>query len=239
MSIPELLLGAPPYVALMASLPALPHVLAAKRLPISRLRLERRLQGLAPGDKALLDDLQVVFSLTRRDPARDPALSDAMLVHRVRAFMPRLPSAALERAVDYTMALSTITAALRRRQRGEPAPAADVAWGYGRWTRTIHRHWQEPELGVGRAFPWVREAAGHIESGDAIALESLLMREFWTMTGRLRLGHDFDFTAVALYVLRYQVLERRVAYDAEAATMRFRTLVEAGLADFSRGLEAA
>lgn len=235
MSIPELLLGAPPYIALMASLPTLPHVQAAKRLPISRLRLERRLQTLAPADKALLDELQVVFALARRDPAP----TDAMLVHRVREVVPRLPSTALKRAVDYAMELSTITAALRRRQRGEPAPAADVIWGYGRWTLTIRRHWQEPELGVGRAFPWVREAAGHVERGDAIALESLLMREFWTMTGRLRLGHDFDFTAVALYVLRYQVLERRVAYDAEAATMRFRRLVEEGLAGFARGLEAA
>ena len=235
MSIPELLLGAPPYVALMASLPVLPPVLSAKRLPISRLRLERRLQALSPADKALLEDLQAVFSLVRRDPA----LSDAMLVDRVRELQPRLPSAALERAVDYIMALSTITAALRRRQRGEPAPAADLAWGYGRWTRTIHRHWQEPELGVGRAFPWVREAAGHVESGDAIALESLLMREFWTMTGRLRVGHDFDVTAVALYVLRYQVLERRVAYDVEAATMRFRGLVEDALAGFAQRLEAA
>ena len=239
MRVLELVLDAPPYVSLMASLPSLPNVFAAKRLPISRLRLERRLQGLAPGDKALLDDLQVVFSLTRRDPAHDPVWSDAMLVHRVREFMPRLPSTALERAVDYTMALSTITAALRRRQRGEPAPAAGVVWGYGRWTRTIQRNWQEPGLGVGRAFPWVREAAGHVQSGDAIALESLLMREFWTMTGRLRVGHDFDFTAIALYVLRYQVLERRVAYDVEAATMRFRSLVEAGLAGFARRLEAA
>lgn len=224
----ELELGAPPYITLVASLPALPPTPAAKRLPISRLRLDQRLRALPPDDRALLDELRSLFALTHRDPRP----TDADLVERARQLVPRLPSAALRRAVAYTMDLLTITAALRRRRRGEPPPS-DATWGYGRWTRAIAENWQEPGLGIEQAFPWVREAAEQVDRGDAIALESLLMRQFWTMTGRLNVGHDFDFTAVALYALRFQVLERRVAYDAETATLRFRRLVEDGLASFA------
>ena len=235
MSIAELVFDAPPYVALTASLPALPDIVAAKRAPISRLRLDQRLRALTPEDKALLDALEAL--LARH--GSDPGLTDAAFVERARALVPLLPSPALERAVEHALELRSIVAALRRRQRGEPAPAADTTWGYGRWTRTMARGWQEPGLGLERAFPWVREAAELVKNGDSITLESLLMRERWTILGRLRIGHDFDFTAVALYVLRYQLVERRVAYDVEAATMRFRRLVEAGLAGFARRLEAA
>ena len=235
MSIPELLLGAPPHIALMASLPSLPDIFAAKRTPISRLRLEQRLRALTPADKALLDTLEELLAWH----GRDPGLTDADFVQRTRALVPRLPSTALKRAVEHALELRSIVAALRRRQRGEPVPPADVTWSYGRWTATMALGWQDPGLGLERAFPWVREAAELVKTGDAIALESLLMRERWTMLGRLRVGHDFDFTAVALYVLRYQLVERRVAYDVDAATMRFRRLVADGLAGFTDERAAA
>lgn len=38
-------------------------------------------------------------------------------------------------------------------------------------------------------------------------------------------AHDFDFEAVALYVVRWDLLERWTRYDAEAAAARFSTLV--------------
>lgn len=225
----ELEATAPPYITLMASLPAMPDIMAAKQTPISRLRLEQRLRGLAPDDKALLDELLGLL------PWQRLALheTDAGFVHRAERLVPRLPTAALRHAVVHRLEMRTVLAALRRRQRGEPAPAAETFWGYGRWTRTIARSWQEPGLGVERAFPWVREAAEQLQAGDALTLESLLMRELWTMTSRLGAGHAFDFTAVALYALRYQLIERRVAYDAEAAAARFRRLVDQGFAAFA------
>lgn len=219
---------APPYVTLVASLPALGDLFAAKATPISRLRLEQRLRGLEPADKALLDEILDLLAWRRLAFER----TDAEIVRRAGRLLPRLPSAALRRAVEHRLEMRTILSALRRRQRGEPAPAADEPWGHGRWTRTIRRHWQEPGLGVERAYPWVLEAAAHVKGGDAIALESLLMREIWATTGRLATGHAFDFTTVALYMLRFQLVERRVAYDAEAATVRFRGLVAQALAEF-------
>ena len=225
----ELTLGGPPYITLVASLPALPPLFAAKRVPISRVRLEQRLRALLPEDRALLDELEQLFVR----PLADSTWSDALLVERAQHLVPRLPSPALGRVVEDIMEVLTVTAALRRRRRGEPPPAADKGWGYGRWTRIIRASWQEPGLGVERAFPWVREAAEHVDRGDAIALESVLMREFWTLTGQPRVGHDFDVTAVALYVLRHRAVERRVAFDAEIATLRFRRLVDDGLAGFA------
>ena len=80
---------APPYITLMASLPALPDIIEAKQTPISRLRLEQRLRGLAPDDKALLDDLRGLL------PWQHLALdeTDAEFVLRARRLVPRLPTA--------------------------------------------------------------------------------------------------------------------------------------------------
>ncbi len=222
---------APPYVMLMTSLPALGDLFAARQTPISRLRLEQRLRALEPADKVLLAAILDLVGWRHLPLDR----TDAEIVRRARALVPRLPTTALARAVEHRLELRTVVAALRRRQRGGPPPAADEVWGYGRWTGIIRDRWLEPGLGVQRAFPWVVEAAGQLQSGDAVGLESLLMREVWTVSSRLAVSHAFDFTAVALYALRYQLLERRVAYDAEAASSRFRSLVAQGLSGFDQG----
>lgn len=218
----------PPYAMLVASLPELGDLFGAKSTPISWLRLEQRLRGLSAEDKALLDAILDVLAL--RQLGMDD--TDAALVLRARALVPRLPTPALRHLVEQQLELRTILAALRRRQRGEPAPPPELVWGHGRWLSTIRRNWNEPGLGVERAFPWVREAAAQIESGEAVALESLLMAQLWSLAGWLALahGHDFDFTAIVLYVLRFLLLERRTAYDADIASRRFRSLIAAGAA---------
>lgn len=208
------------YVTLMASLPALGPILAARHPPINTVRLEARLSMLRPEHRAELAALSGL--LAWRHQALDG--TDSGLVARARRVIPRLSSPTLAGLARERLELRTVVAALRRRHAGQEAPPEGIAWGYGRFVRRIRDNWQEPGLGVARAFPWVLAAKEKLEAGEATALERILLEAAWRQAERRAVGHAFDFEAVALYAVRWKLLERWTRYDAEGATARFRRL---------------
>ena len=214
------------YVTLMASLPALGPILAARHPPINAARLEARLRQLAPAHRAELDALSGLLAWRRQTLEG----SDAALVARARRVIPRLSSPTLARLADERLELRTVLAALRRRHAGQDAPAPSEVWGYGRFVRRIRENWREPGLGVARAFPWVLTAREKLAAGESTALERLVLEAAWRQAERRAIGHAFDFEAVALYAVRWKLLERWTRYDAEAATARFRRLTGEALA---------
>ncbi len=214
------------YVALMASLPALGPMLAARHPPINAVRLEARTRVLRPEHKAELDALSGLLAWGRQSMEG----ADAELVARARRVIPTLSSPTLARLASERLEIRTAVAALRRRHAGRDAPAPDELWGYGRFVRRIRENWQEPTFGVARAFPWLPAARERLEAEDATGLERLLLEAAWRQAARLSVGHHFDFEAVALYAIRWKLLERWTRYDAEAAAARFRGLVAEAMA---------
>ena len=101
------------YITLMASLPALGPMLAAKHAPINRVRLETRLRQLRPDD---LKQLHAVGDLLawHRLPISG---TDDQLVRRARRVIPALESETLAHLARNRMELRTLVAALRRRFR--------------------------------------------------------------------------------------------------------------------------
>ncbi len=213
------------YVTLMASLPALGPVLGAKRAPILRPRLEARLKLLAPEHRAELDAL--MQALTWRGWGL--SASDAEFLAAARRTEARLASPTLRRLLRDRLELRTLVAALRRRAAGEGPPPPDRAWGAGRYLRRIVENWSDPGFGVAAAFPWVLPARDALERGATTALERLLLEAAWHQTERHGTGHDFDFDAVALYTVRWSLLDRWTHYDAEHAAQRFDRLRETAL----------
>lgn len=214
------------YVTLMASLPALGPLLAARRPPINRVRLEARLRMLKPEHREELTRLGALLSWR----ALPLETTDAALVARARAVIPRLSSQTLQVVARDRMELRTLVAALRRRHAGEEAPREDDGWGYGRHLRTIRANWREPEFGLARAFPWLREGQEKLASGDSAGFERLILGAVWDGLSRHALHHHFDYEAVALYALRWRLVERWTAYDSEHAARRFRAMTAAALA---------
>lgn len=213
------------YVTLMASLPSLGPMLAAKHPPINPDRLMTRLGMLRPEHQQevlkvanLLDWSRI--GLTEQDPD---------IVRRARKIIPGLSSPTLVDLVRGRMEIRTIVAALRRRQAGEDAPRADEEWGYGRYVTRIRSNWTQPGFGVTSAFPWVVRAKDRLEKGDVAAVERIILEAAWKKAAWLASQHDFDYEAVALYLTRWNLLDRWIRYDAEAAAARFAELVNEAL----------
>jgi hypothetical protein len=215
------------YVTLMASLPALGTLLSAKTPPINRARLQARLKSmLRPEHLAEIEAAVDVLAWPRQ-----PLLTtDAEFVKKVQHVIPKIRNETVRRLVRDMIELRTVVAALRRRHAGQDAPAEGEVWGYGRYVDRIRANWREPGFGLDQVIKWVLPAKEKIEKGDAAGLERILLEAAWRHADRLIGAHDFDFEAVALYGIRWAILDRWTRFDVEASAARFGALVADALA---------
>ena len=214
------------YVMLMASLPALGPMLAAKHAPINWVRLQERLRLLRPDHRGQLSDISHLLVWSRLPLTR----TDGALVQQARELIAHLTSPTLVGLVHERLEIRTLVVALRRRHAGHEAPIDEVDWGYGRFVQRIVLSWQEPDFGLRRRFPWLDAARECLEKEQPQGLERILLEVAWRSADRFSIGHIFDFEAVVLYVLRWHLLSRWTKYDSEAAAARCSELVADALA---------
>ena len=213
-----------PYVMLMASLPAI-RFLDQKELAINPARLNERMKMLEPADQVELRAIASILSWNRIDTGDD----DAAFVARAEPILAAIRSATLREAARERLEIRTVIAALRRRHAGETAPSPGDVWGIGRHVETIRRNWTQPDFGLARIYPWIGAARDKLAAGDSAGLERLILDATWRSTARFEFGHEFDFEAVAFYLMRWQLADRWARYDADAAAARFAQLLEAAL----------
>ena len=217
------------YVTLMASLPPLGQLFGTKEVSISRLKLDNRLKMLREKDALLLQQIEnlVHWSYLQMEQ------TDAQIVASAKRFFEEVHNPILRETVESRLELHTIVAALRRRKRGDSAPLPEDSWGYGRWVGYIERHWTESTFRLEGMFPWILEANRLLNANDSVALERLLFGVVWNKLGNLEEGHHFDFEAVVIYVLRWNLVDRWCRYEGEAAVERFRIMVDSGIEKFT------
>ncbi len=215
------------YTTLMTSLPHHGQLFAAKQTPLSRIRLETRLQMLDTEDRALLREIEKLLHWWNQPIGT----SDAEIAALAKQLMSTLRDELLRDIVTWRLELRTLVAALRRRRLGQNAPGGLQDWGFGRWLDQIQHYWSEPGFRLEGVFPWVLEADRLLNDRDTLGLERLHLGLVWNKLGRASEGHYFDFTAVVIYVLRWNIIARWTRNEGRKAVMRFQTLVNSGLGD--------
>ena len=213
------------YIMLMTSLPYHGPLFAATQTPLSRLKLQRRLKILPAADQACLAAIEELLQWDRLDAQDD----DAGFVRQARKTLAALDNQTLKEIVVARLEVRSLIAALRRRAKGLAAPAETELWAIGRWSQEIRKNWTEPHFGLLRACPWLADAKRYLETGDALALERLLLGLIWNSLARKADGHHFDFEALVIYVLRWDIIDRWTRYNADQASARFHQLIDAGL----------
>ncbi|MCV6597506.1 MAG: DUF2764 family protein [Mangrovicoccus sp.] len=215
------------YIALVSSLPSPERLFRAKQPPLSRLRLERRLAALSPADRACLAVIEKLMSWTNYEMSDDSAVARA----RSKAALDGLQSATLQEIVQERMDLRAVIAALRMRRDGQSAPAAP--WAQSRLIPHIRANWSDPGFKLETRLPWLKEALALLEKRDPLGLERHMLDVTHRQLQRHGAKHHFDFEAVVIYVLRWDIFDRWAQSDARAAARRFETLAQEALGDFA------
>jgi hypothetical protein len=217
------------YYMLVASLPHLPPLFAANKPPMSRERLEGRLDMLEGEDRNELTAIEDLMRFARISLDT----SDRDVIDRADRVIASLRSERLREVAIWRMEIRTMVAALRRRAAGSSPPKTDEPWGYGRWVGHIERNWTRPDFGLAHAVPYVVRFQQLIEQRDALQMERALLGTVYRELARVRDQHHFDFESVALYVLMWDIIARWTGYDKQRAQERFDLLVGEGLGEFA------
>ncbi len=218
------------YLTLIVSLPPhLPNLFATKQTLISRFKLDERLQMLEPADA---DDLAVIENLVHWDRMAIDTNDDEMFKRGVLANQ-QLKNVFIKEITRWRLEQRTFVAALRRRHLGQSAPSEGEKWGLGRWLKYIETHWHEPAFGLEHQYLWLSEADRLLQEENYLGLERLLLSQVWDYYGRVAGDHYFDFEAVVIYVLRWDVIDRWSRYNRLNAEKRFKEMAASALGEYA------
>jgi len=217
-----------PYYMLVASLPYLPPLFAANKPPMSRERLEVRLDMLTDDDRRELTIIEDLMRFARISLDT----TDKDVIERAERVIPKIRSERLREIATWRMEIRTFVAALRRRAAGSSPDKTSEPWGFGRWVGHIEKNWSRPDFGLAHAVPYIERFQQLTERRDALGMERALLGTVYTELSRVSDLHHFDFESVVLYVLKWDIIARWTGYDKQRAQERFNRLVVQGLGDF-------
>ena len=218
------------YEMVMTSLPYHGRLFAARQTPISRFQLEKRLAWLDPGDADVIRCIEGVLQWRRQLLDQ----TDASFLEQAHDVIDSLDNPLLCEVVQRRLEARTLIAALRMRISGQAAPTPGNAFGFGRWLDVIRRHWREPDFGLAHVFPWIGDADNKLRTQDAVGLERLIMGQAWQELATFGADHYFDLEAVAIYVLRWDLIDRWTQYKKAVASARILELANDGLGRFAK-----
>ena len=222
------------YTMLMASLP--PHPMSLwdqKNKPVSRLRLERRLSLLNEQDKQQLKEIESILHWAKMSDEK----SDADIVIEAERLIAVIDNPILKKVIIWRLELRTIVTAIRRRQLGKSAPKKIERWGYGQVVPFIQKNWQVDDFSLGHRYHWVRAANTLFKQEQSVELEKLLLNLSWQHYEMIGHDHYFDFEAVVIYVLRWNIVNRWVQCNEQEAMSQFDELVNKGLGEYLEGID--
>ena len=208
-----------------------PHPLSLwdlKNKPVSKIHLERRLALLTEPDRAQLEKIVSVLHWARMDADS----SDALIAAEAEKLVASIENPLLGETIVWRMELRTIMTAIRRRKLGLAAPAKNERWGYGQVVPFIRKNWQADDFALSHRFAWVKQANTLFENDQSVELEKLLLNLSWQHYEKIGHTHYFDFAAIVIYVLRWNIVNRWVLCDETIAMQQFELLVEEGLGDY-------
>ena len=213
------------YTLLLSSLPYLPPPLSRQRfIPPSRIQIDKALRMLEEGDAQRMARLNLVLHWAHLSLERE----DKAIVADARQLLEEEPSPLLREVIRERLEMRTLVAAMRRREQ-ERQPQPGETWAIGRYSGRILANWHDPAFGLGHLFGWLNEAVRLLRNGETLALDRLLMFEAWRRLQRVEDRHDFSFDAVALYVMRWDILDRLGRQQEEAAKSRFESMLNGSL----------
>lgn len=212
------------YTDLICSLPACQELFSAKFTPVSRIQLEKRLRVL---DEEDYQDMQLLGNFL--DWFRQPLnRSDTELLTIVRKNYASINSASIRHYIDWRLEFRTLIAALRQKHRGGKF-SSDAAWGYGRWVQHVEKHWHEKYFALEKIQPWLVEVDRLLGNEQALELERFILAYVWRWLEKESFGHEFDFEAVAIYRMRWDLVARWTSYTKAPAQQRFQQLLDAAM----------
>lgn len=208
------------YYTLLSSLPELPHFDSAQHLPISRERLDQRLNLLQPDDAG-----QLVCAETLLEWHHQPlVLSHTAAYEHYSQSLAGIRNLTLRALISFRFRLRIIMAALRFEHQHDQCNYQRLATALDFSSRRLlTQAYQTPEV-ISAQFPWFSKARELVNDNDSLAVERLLMNVVWNYLTSMCPSYGFYVESVFAYVFKWDIIQRWLSYDALRAAQRFHSM---------------
>jgi len=132
----------------------------------------------------------------------------------------------LNKRLAWRLELRTLVAAVRYKHYQPERAISARNLVLTAFRQDILRNWQQADFGLRYRFPWLVEINHLIEQKHYWQLEQYLLKLAWQHYERQSQGHYFDFEAVVIYVLRWEVRHRLSQYEGQKARQRFMEILQ-------------
>lgn len=212
------------YTTLICSLPHLVNPFRYQSNTITLVQLEKRTRMLAYDDYVRVGQLRDLFYWGRLRLNLD----EARLVRKATRFMDSLPYPQVREWLNWRMDVRSILSAMRQRKIGKPTPTVNT-WGFGSHRRQIQKNWSSPCFKLEHRYPFLPEANQLLQSGESLKLERLLLESIWHYCQQQTPHYPYGFSALVLYLAKWDLVDRWQRYDYQQGAKRFDALVSACL----------
>lgn len=210
------------YAMLLSSLPVhSPQLFDVRQTPVSRIQLDKRLALLTRHDAEDLTRIEDLLHWSQLNNA-----SDEFIVNKSLEILAAIQDPFLKKIIVWRLEFRTVLSALRLRHAGLEQPGKSSFYGMGQWLWLIRKNWEKPDFGLSAQLPWVARAEQLLAQDKTYELEKHLLSTVWEYYAREGNNHYFDFPAVVIYVLRWEISHRWTLYHAEQALKRFDAIVD-------------
>ena len=199
------------YYTLAASLPYLPPIDVAERLPISGDTLKDRLKMLSDEDR---ETLKQASKFMRWQNHRLGQSDEEILA--LFGEMLRLPlQSKIHAMVEFVLNHRLVMTALRLRLKGFGPEALDKY--PGSYRLHMQQNWKDANFKLDTVYAWLPSSREKLERAQTFALEKESMQIVWNGLSRIVENKEFNFSFIFAYCSKWDILQSWLEYKAEAA----------------------
>ncbi|WED43360.1 DUF2764 family protein [Legionella cardiaca] len=209
------------FYMIVSSLPRMNTYFKIEETPISRLQLEKRLQPLSEEKRRLLYEIESLLWTSWFKPQQT--------VNETRKAYQRVlksDSAFVHNIVTWYLDLRSVFSAIRMRNDKELPPEIPKNYWITRWDRQLIRNWNEPDFGLKFVYPWITRITTELAREDTATVEEFLLAYIWKYLAVIETGHYFDFEALVIYLLRWDIINYWSKFNNANVLNRVNELVD-------------
>ncbi|KTD45256.1 V-type ATP synthase subunit A [Legionella quinlivanii] len=190
-----------PFYMLVTSLPRMPADFKIEALPISRLQLEKRLKLLTDEQLSLLYAIENLLWKSWYSPHQ--SVDDTKTQYQA---LDTKSSDFIRNISRWFLELRSILAAMRMRNAHLGQPDDPDHYWISRWQKRLNNQWEVSDFGLKKVYPWLPKINMEISENNTVAVEEFVLNKIWNYLAKIETGHYFDFDAIVIYLLRWNVI---------------------------------
>lgn len=222
------------YYTLITSLPRHGRQFKVKETAISRVQLEKRLKLIPENERNILTQVENVIW----NSWFSPELPSSETYSRAQKLFS-LRNSFLNEIIHWHFNVRSLFVALRLRRRQPSPPPNQKNYPFGDLTIRLINNWHEPTFGLQHIYPWLPEVNKMIINNETAALEDILLTKLWKHLDVVECGHYFDFEAVIIYLLRWNIVNYWSRFNEIAAVECMNELADQAIRNYTSASETS